>query len=179
MTEERQVAGTVLQEDDKQITVGGHTYTYGKPTVATMIMVSALVSELPVLNHSARGADIVREVLRTAKDLGKLGEIASVLILGAKRVKEHRQISAGKAFPAPWWAFWRKNDKPIMLEEKDALAENLIDELSVDELQNLIIGRISDLHVGGFFGLTTSLTTANILKPTRSGVEERTTASGQ
>lgn len=178
-TNERKVAETILQEKDKKITVAGVEYTFGKPTVATMIMISALVSELPSVDPKATGGNIVREVLRTAKDSEKIGEIAAVLILGAKRVLEHRMVSRIQPKRRPWSIFLPSDMETIQTEEKDALAKDLLEEMTIDELQGLIIGRISDLHVGSFFGLTTSLTTANILKATKSGVEGKTTVSGQ
>lgn len=176
---EKKVAETILQEKDMSVTIGGKAYEFGKPTVGTMIMVSSLIAQLPPVDAKAKGADIVREVLRTAKNSAVIGEIAAVLILGAKRVQEHRKVSATPPFTRPWWAFWRSDDKSIVTDEKTALAAGILNEMSVAELQELIISRISDLQVGSFFGLTTSLTTANILRPTRSGVDGKTTVSGQ
>lgn len=174
-TPEQRTAETILQQKER-VTIDGHEYEVGKPTVATVIMVSEAVSHLPKMNR-VKNEDIAYEVLRTAKGTQALGRVAAILILGAKRVKEHRpdntfMIAQPKR---PWWQFWQcwhkhpEEEKPR--EEVEVLAERITDTYTPRELSQLISRRLFDLQIGDFFGLTTSLAEANILKPTRSASE--------
>lgn len=173
-TIEHKVAESILQTAKDSITIAGQTYEFGKPTVATVIMCSHLISLIPEVRQ-VDPDNIAYEMLRVSKDMNVIGEIAAVLILGAKRVAEHRKVRVSARRDDPN----ASSEETIEIEEKDALAENILLELSVKELSSLITGRLTNLGIGDFFVLTTSLAEANILKPTRSGVGDETTASGQ
>jgi hypothetical protein len=178
-TTEQKASQAILQTEKEDIVIGGKTYKVGKPSVATIIMASEYISQLPAVDKSARGVEIVTEALRVAKDSRVIGKIAAVMILGAKRVSEHRKISRMPAKRRPWWAFWRSDEELIETEEIDALADEILLECDATEINRIVSGRLTELGVGSFFGLTTSLTTANILKPTVNGVGEKTTQSGR
>lgn len=172
-TPEQEAAEAILQETER-VTIDGTEYEVGKPTVATVIMVSEAVSHLPKMNR-VKNEDIAYEVLRTAKGTQALGRIAAILVLGARRVKQHLP-AAGEETPTrhPWWQFWKRSktkqdNEPR--EEVDALADRIMETYSPRELSQLISRRLFDLQIGDFFGLTTSLAEANILKPTRSASE--------
>lgn len=178
-TIEQQAGEAILQSASETITIAGTEYVFGKPSVATIIMCSELISLLPEVD--GKDPSWVNNSLRIAKDSRVLGEIAAVIILGAKRVMEHRKVQTltqtrKKSLLA---AFRKSSDKFIEEEEKDALARNILLELSPSELSELITGRLARLQLGSFFGITTSLAEANVLKRTKSGVEDETIQSGQ
>lgn len=166
MTVEKQVSQSILQTKE-DVTIGGKTYKIGRPTVATIIMCSELISRLPAINKV--GVDkIVFEVLRTAKDMKVLGQICAVLILGAKKVQEIREESQKRTHNR--FSFLkRKTDQP---NEFDALSRDILLNATSKEISELIQKRLIDLDLGDFFGVTTSLAEANLLKPTKREVDD-------
>lgn len=166
MTVEKKVSDAILQTKE-DITIGGKTYKIGKPTVATVIMCSELISRMPAVGQVSADK-IVFEVLHTAKDMKVLGQICAVLILGAKKVKEIRE-DAQKRTHKRLFSFLRKTDKP---NEFDALSEEILDNASSKEMSELISKRLVDLDIGDFFGVTTSLAEANLLRPTKREVDD-------
>lgn len=157
-TTEEQVASSILQQKDQTIEIGGKTYRFGKPSVATIIMVSGLISRLPDVNTDITDAELTEEVLRTAKHSKVLGEIVATLILGAKRVMEIRE-SKGH-----WWQR-RKN-------EYDRLSRDVLLECDAKELSKLVIENLTNLHLGNFFAITASLAGANATKPTKDEADD-------
>ncbi len=143
-----------MQTDAEWFEVGGRRYAVGKPSVATVIMVSGLVSELPGVSVGDSG--LLDWVLCHGKDMGVLGRIGAVLILGAKAV---RRGSGG------WLCRWRRPDV-------DRLSESLLEEFGADELLDLVTNRLGLMELGSFFALTTSLVSGNVLRATKGGVED-------
>ena len=84
-TIEQKVADTILQRGE-EITVGGKTYTAAPASTATLILASEAISRLPqtVLDTGK----VMEESLSVAKDCRPLGEIAAILVLGAKHLTE-------------------------------------------------------------------------------------------
>lgn len=164
MTIEKQTADAILQSAKETIEIGGQQWEIGKPTVGTIIMASELISQLPKFKDEMTGKDIIPEVMRVAKDAKVIGKIVALLILGAKRVQEHRK--SGKC---SWWRclldllFHRKEVR----EEIDALADLILKELDPDRIFSIISNRLGNLQLGSFFGITTSLSQSNILKATK------------
>ena len=153
-TAEQQVAETILQSASETFTVAGKQYEVGKPSVGTVIMCSELISQMPEV-RDVQAEHIVHETLRVAKDMKIVGRIAAVLMLGAKRVLEHRKVTV----------------ESVEIDETDYVAQNILLEYSSTELEQLITGRLYKLEIGSFFGITTSLADANVLKPTRKESE--------
>ena len=131
MTIEKQTADAILQSAKETIEIGGQQWEIGKPTVGTIIMASEMISQLPKFKDGMTGKDIIPEVMRVAKDAKIIGKIVALLILGAKRVQEHRK--SGKR---PWWrwildfVFHRKQIR----EEIDTLADLILQELDSDRI---------------------------------------------
>lgn len=176
-TIEKKAADTVLETADV-ITVGGREYRIAPPTAGTLIMVSALVSVLPVVRRNTDNA--LYEVLAAAKGSEVLGKIAAMLILGAKRVKEHRRITVTATGYYKRWS-WRKfrrvsaeRQADTEVYEADYLADCLLNDMTVKELNDIIVKRLGGSQFGDFFVLTTSLSEVNLLRRTR----EVETASG-
>jgi len=99
-TIESKTAEAIL-ERKKQITIGDQTYEVAQPTMATLILVSELVSQLPQTRMDPE--NILTETLRVAKDCRILGDIIAVLILGEENI--HTQTKPPRK--TPWWSFNR------------------------------------------------------------------------
>lgn len=67
-TIERRAAQTILEESVGQIIIDGHTYEAPAPTTGTLVMVSALISELPDIDLTLPDDELPGEMLHKAKD---------------------------------------------------------------------------------------------------------------
>lgn len=160
---EKKVADTVLQQPLlKQI--GKYRINVPAPTTATLIEVSALISQLPKVTLDKE--NIVNESLRIAKDCSLLGEIAATLLLGFS--KRRSSVFVKKHFIGKLYV--------NVLLSRSKLADILLNNLSPKELNQLVINLLSKLDIADFFGLTISLLEISMLSPTREMV--KTTASG-
>ena len=99
-----------------------------------------------------------------------LGDIAAILILGAKGLKE-TVTTKRKYFLG---LFTRSVNETV--DRKEELSKWLLEELNTAQLNKLIFELLKDFNLGDFFGTTTFLIEINLLRPTK--VVE-TTASGQ
>lgn len=163
-TIESRAADTILEKKIGTVEIDGVTYDIAPPTVATLILVSQIISRLPVVER-VTGAAVVNAVLHHAKDFNALGELAAVMILGAKNLTEKREIVT---YTRKWFGLRRvKCVREEIIDRKSILAERIIQTLSPTELHNLIISRLNNLDIPSFFVITTSLSEANMLKPTR------------
>lgn len=173
-TIEEKTAQTILQESE-EIKVGDKTYIIAPPSVATLILASAAISRLPHLRLD--GNKIIEESLNIAKDCSVLGEIAAILILGAKHVNEvvtTRQIQRKRRL----WGFFNTKRTIVRTEtRKEQLAREVLEEISPRDLHNLVAQILIKMQVGDFFGLTTFLSETNLIRQTK--VEIEPTASGR
>lgn len=167
-TIEQRVAQTILQKAT-EITVGDKTYSVAPPTTATLILVSEAVSQLPHLKLDEK--NIVGEVLSVAKDCSLLGDVAAILILGAKGLTE--TVTRRRRFV---WPFNRLKVKET-IDRKAELSREILETHSPSSLHNLIATLLGGLDLADFFALTTFLTEVNLLRQTK--VETETTAFGQ
>lgn len=181
-TIEQRVADAVLERKTEVLTLGGVDYPIAPPTLATIIMTSELAATLPKINPENN--DLLFEVLNNARHCRTLGKIAAVLILGAKRVQENRLVPRGEGqtekcsyFSRIFRSRPRNRADRKMISETDKLAEIVLNELAPATLQAILTRRLIDMQIADFFALTTSLTTANQIKPTREVGEA--TASGE
>lgn len=186
-TIETKTAKTILEDDKQKVTIAGKEYTIAEPSTATILMASSLISELPNLRKpdgkTADGTYIIQVVLDKAKDMRNIGKLLALLILGAKRVKEHRMIKNERtqshteprkrglrATIKAWWQ--NKREKPK--EEIEALTDEILDNLPPGKIYELLEPRLLDQDISGFFYLTTSLKLqANILEPTKTEKERQ------
>ena len=166
-TIEQKVGDAVLQRP-KEININGRHYTVAPPSVSTLILASEAISLLPQVQLDK--AKIVEEVLFVAKDCRILGDIAAILILGAKGLKE-TVTTKRKYF---FGLFARSITETV--DRKAELSKWLLEELDTAQLNKLIFELLKDFNLGDFFGTTTFLIEINLLRPTK--VVE-TTASGQ
>ena len=170
-TLEQKAADTILQQAAR-VKIGDKEYEAAPPSIATLILVSEAVSRLP--QRKLDDKDIVSECLAVGRDCRPLGEIAAILILGARHINEtindpqtERKGLLGRLF--------RRKTKTIT--KKEALANEIIDTYTPKELHNLIAMLLGRMDLGDFFALTTFLTEVNLLRQTK--VETETTAYGQ
>lgn len=92
-TIEQTVAETIL-EQPFEVKVGEKSYQVASASTATLILVSEAISQLP---HIALDTEkVVEETLSVAKDCRILGDIAAILILGAKNITEKKKSSANQ-----------------------------------------------------------------------------------
>lgn len=166
-TIEQRVGEAVLQQP-KEFVIGNKTFIVAPPSVSTLILVSEAISLLPQVQLDK--AKIVEEVLFVAKDCRILGDIAAILILGAKGLKETVTTKRKHFFGL----FTRSVNETV--DRKAELSKWLLEELDTAQLNRLIFELLKDFNLGDFFGTTTFLIEINLLRPTK--VVE-TTASGQ
>lgn len=175
-TLEEKVAETILQKSD-EITIGEKTYKVAPPTTATLILASEAVSRLPktVLDPQK----VVEESLSVAKDCKALGDIAAIMILGARNLTETRKVRERREKRCLWGFFkrheWVEVEKTI--DRKAELAQELLNTYSPKALNMIVGALLHKMELGDFFGLTTFLTEINLLRPTKVGTGA--TASGE
>lgn len=168
---EQKTADTILNLPDSEIIVGGHSFQLTAPTPATLIMVSALVADVPIVSN--RASNVIHEMLLAAKDMHVVGKIAATLILGAKRINEHNlmvQITTKTEYKWSWKRF-KKVKRTVthrkLMPEIDYVATTILNEFTTQELSKLIGARLAKMQIGDFFELTAFLSGANLLKRTR------------
>lgn len=168
-TIESRVAATVLERPTGMFEINGHKYQLAPPTIATLILVSEIVSTLPIVEKTEDPEARIYSALHHAKNYKALGDLAAVLILGAKAINEQeRQASK----PKRWYSrFLPKRRKE---SDRQALARSILENTSPSDLFDIIIKRLKENEVGFFFLITTSLSEANLLKPTKEAKVQMT-----
>ena len=167
-TIEQKVASAILQRDVAQIEINGRVYNIAPPTIGTLIAVSELVSTLPVV-EKVPSTEVVNSVLKNARHFKSLGKIAATLILGAKPIIEQRDITPQKK--CALWRFLAQKRHIVPVNLQNELAEIILDNVSPSVLFNIVLQRLKDMDVTNFFFITTSLSEANLLKPTKEVVQ--------
>lgn len=172
-TLEQKAAETILQKA-AEVTIGNFTYEAAPPSIATLILVSEAVSRLPQrkLDRSA----LVSECLDIAKDCKALGDIAAILVLGARAYNE-KTYSPEEAQQKRGFLQRRRKEDADVRTRGEILAEEILNTLNPHELYDLIAMLLQRMDLGDFFALTTFLTEVNLLRQTK--VETEMTASGR
>ena len=183
-TIEKKVADTILQGDISILEIENVKYHVGHPTIGTLILVSELVANYPAISDAPESMLI--EVLRTARNSKLIGDVAAALILGAKRIKEHRTVYMKKYVPCCRFSYRKMRKVEVYkevlepIEEKDALAQMILLNCRSSIIRDIIQKRFNELEIADFFGITTSLCEANILAATKEVVTAtEMIASGQ
>jgi hypothetical protein len=151
-------ADAILQNPIK-IKVKEREYSVAPPSTATLIEASKYIANLPDINIG-EGDNILLEVLAEAWKCDYIGDIAAILVLGRKNLVGERKRLFGLVT--------RKVDNVRKMSRE------LLENLSAEELNSLIIEIIKSLRVDFFFGILTFLKSINQIKTTN-----QTTASGQ
>ena len=155
---ENKVAAAILEKKVGTLEIDGREYNIAPPSIATLILISEIVATLPIVEKVPK-EQILYSVLHHAKDFKALGEIASVLILGAKECERTEKKPRFYAIRH----FFGYEHKP----SKDELAEIILQNVRPTVLFDVIVQRLKDMEISSFFAITTSLSEANILKPTK------------
>ena len=161
MTIEQTVASAILEKPVGSIEIDGRVYNIAPPSTATLILISEIVSTLPVVERVSK-EKVFYSVLHFAKDFKALGEMAAILILGANHLTEEREMPQKKIL-----GIIPRKPKKIIVDAKSELAEKLLYNVRPSIIYDCIIRRLQDMEIADFFVITTSLSEANILKPTR------------
>lgn len=164
-TIESQVAAAILEKDIAEMEIEGKTYKIAPPSIATLILVSEIVSRFPIVEQDVPKEKVLYYVLHYAKQFGALGEMVAVLILGAKGLTEERMETVEKRYL--FGLIHRKRERKVTIDKKSELAKLILDNVRPSVLFNLVVKRLNQLEITSFFGITTSLSEANILKPTK------------
>lgn len=159
-------AGKTILQTPKTVIIGGEEYKVAPPTMATLIMVSEIISTLPQVKLDAK--DIVNESLFVARYCRPLGDVLAVLILGAKGLTSEETES--RSF------FFVRKTRTVLVDRKAKLAQRIMEECSPHELYSLVVDILSEMQISDFFGLTASLIEVNLLRKTR---EAEMTQSGR
>ena len=163
-TIESKVASAILERPIATIELDGVTYNIAPPSIATLILVSEIVSTLPQVEPISRD-NITSFVLHNAKDYRMLGDIVAVLILGAKGLIETK---THKTVKSRFFGLKKvKTEETVIVDRKAELSKIILDNIRPSVMLNIIIRRLNDLEIGDFFGITTSLSEINLLKPTK------------
>lgn len=162
-TVEQKTASTILQAP-VEVVLGGKTYKVAPPSIATLILASEIVSQLPQIKLNPE--KVIEESLAVAKDFSLLGDIAAVFILGARKANEKVKRTIIQRI-------LRRPQETALI----SLSRELLHNATPRELHAAIAQILMKMQLGDFFGLTTFLTEINLLRPTK--VETEATASGQ
>lgn len=178
---EKKVADTILQQP-QEIKVGNKKYETAPPSTATLILVSEAVSRLPQHTIEVKeGESIVQPCLALAKDCSPIGEIAAILILGAKGLT---QVSTEKIEVQERRFFGLLKQTKVVevertIDRKAELAKELLEDHTPKELFNIVTRLLGTMQLSDFFATTTFLIEINLLRQTKVVAENPTTASGQ
>lgn len=166
---EEKAADAILQKPFC-VEIGGVTYDVAPPSIATLIEVSRLTTELP--GEYINDRNLLQETLRIARDCGAIGDILATLILGAKGLVREETVEKRRLFGLV------KDVSTVKVDARKELAERILKELTPQEANLMTLEILDKMQVGDFFGLTASLIEVNLLAPTKTGKAE-TIASGQ
>ena len=155
---ESKVAAAILEKKVGTLDIDGKRYEIAPPSIATLILISEVVATLPIV-EKVPNDKILYSVLHHAKDFKALGDMAAILILGAKECKRSEKKPRFYGIRH----FFGYEYKP----SKDELAEIILQNVRPTVLFDVIIQRLKDMEISSFFAITTSLSEANILKPTK------------
>lgn len=166
-TIESRVAATILERNVGSLDIDGETYEIAPPSLATLILVSEIISTLPIVEE-VKDKDRIYSALHYAKDFKAIGDIAAVLILGAKNLTEKRECIVEKR--RLFGLIRRRKTITVTINRRAQLAEQILQNVRPSILYDVIIARLKQNEITTFFAITTSLNAANILKPTKEEV---------
>ncbi len=173
-TIEAAAADTILQQP-REVKIAGRRYQIAPPTPATLFLVSKQISYLPPINQDTK--NVLAEILGKAKDCRPVTRIAAILVLGAKRINEKREVEVtrreltGQEPPKGLRRLFHRRKEQHVTERRrtmleiDWLSAQIAENMTIQELSKLVITELGGLGIGDFFGLTASLSAGNLLRP--------------
>ena len=164
-TIEKSVAETLLQKS-MQVEIGGVTYEVAPPSTATLVLISEFMSGVPNFGVLETEEDVLKWVLKNARQCGFVGELVATLILGARRINETTKVNKKTLFGL--LKYGKKVSLKSIISKESLLLHPTV-------LSKLIADLLNGLDVGSFFFTITFLNDINLTKPTKTKV----IASGQ
>lgn len=155
---EKRTAGAILQKPI-EVRIGKKAYQVPRPTLATIIEVSAMIAEYKGVEYVDMPDDPVSEVLHIAKDYDGMERILAMIVLGAK--------AARRKFKIFGWTVWRS-------KRLERLARKIKEEMTPKEITTVLIDVFGTMDCAFFLISITSLHRVNHLRTTKG-----TTASGR
>lgn len=176
-TLEKHTADVILQRPIK-ITIGDKEYAMAQPTLATLVLVSEAVAALPEV--SLTEDNIVVDVIREARHLKGIAEVAAIMLLGEKNLTATERRKVTKPGKKHLWGLWQDDDieveEEVVVDRKAELAHELM-HCNMRDLNAAIGMMMRCMHTEDFFVIASFLTSINLTKPTRK--EATTTAFGR
>lgn len=158
---EKKVAETLLEEK-KVIVIEGVTYEVNPPSIATLVLASKYIRDLP--NEILDEERLVSDLFRLAHQLPAVGYALSAMILGVKEFEKEEVVA--------WYSFKKQKEK-----QGHILAKK-INNAPIKQVFSNFYKILEAMNLSDFFQLTTFLIELNMTRPTRE-VEKKTTAFGQ
>lgn len=155
---EQKTAAAILQKPI-EIKIGKRIFEVPRPTLATIIEISAMIAEYKDVEYNETPDDPVSEVLRVAQYYNGIERILAMIILGAKKAKKTYKIFG-----------------LVILKSHrlDNLAKKIKENLTPKEITETLIKVFGTMDCAFFLITITSLHRVNHLRTTKG-----TTASGQ
>lgn len=154
-TIETKTAETILQTPNV-FEICGRRFDVAPPTMATLIQVSKLMSQLPI--KLEKTDNYIYGSLMIAKDCEIIGLTVATLILG---VKKHSNIPAQKNRALNWLKIGKQKDR------YQELSDLILENYSPSQLDKLVVDLLTRMELKDFFELFTSLQEINLLRKTR------------
>ena len=166
---ESRVASAILQRNVASIDIDGKHYDIAPPTLATLILVSEIVATLPIVDKSkVEPENRLYSALHNARSYKRIGELVAVLILGAKNVSGTKMI---ETTTRKFFGLIRRKKRVEQTYNRAAeLGEFIMMNIRPSLIYELIIKLLQQNEITTFFAITTSLSAANILHPTKEEV---------
>lgn len=164
-TIEQKVADAILQKDIASIDINGETYNIAPPSIATLILISEIISTLPIVDKGIEKTQRIYSVLQNARHFRKVGDIVAILILGAKGLFETKRVEVTKKYL--FGLIKVKKYQDVRVNKMKELSTLILENVRPSVLWDMVIRRLNAHEIGDFFSITTSLSEANILKATR------------
>lgn len=151
---EARTADTMLQRP-VTVTIGGRDYEAAPPSLATLMLASEAIAELPPVPPSPD--NVLSSCLGMARHCGPIARVLAILILGARDC-------CPRAPRRQWWQLHRRDTAP---DPVTALARRIATEATPRQLNDMAAQLLGGMQVGDFFALTTFLAEANMTRPTK------------
>lgn len=161
---EQKVAAAILEKADS-LEIDGKTYTVAPPSLATLILVSELVATFPIVSKDTPSDKIIYAALHYARFYKKLGDLAAILVLGAKNMTE--TVTVEERPSGLFGRFKKPIKREKIIDHKRELSKAILENITPSALFKIIIARLEQMEIGSFFGITTSLSEVNLLTPTK------------
>lgn len=138
------VSDTILQKP-YSIQIGQETYEVAPPSIATLILASELISQLPKVELDK--SLVTFESLRIAKDCKVLGDIVATLILGAENITTEATVVQKSLFGLV------RTRKKVTIDNRAVLSDKILKQISPSKVNALTLKIINRMEIGDFSGL--------------------------